>query len=194
MAPSDRNPVFQQLRISLADSEATLASARAKLAGYEAQYKALKAQAQLVPQIEAEFAQLNRDYDVQRKTYESLLARRESATMGKDVQDSGGARFRVIDPPRVSPSRWRHAGSCCSLSRWSRRWRLALPQLLRARSCRSSTTAVRSARCRSVPSLAWCRSCRAIAGYAHGVATPIYLQADSAASWPRSGRCSPSPC
>jgi polysaccharide chain length determinant protein (PEP-CTERM system associated) len=103
IAPIDRNPVFQQLKISLADAEATLASARAKLAGYEAQYKALKAQAQLVPQIEAEFAQLNRDYDVQKRTYESLLARRESAAMGKDVQDSGGARFRVIDPPRVSP-------------------------------------------------------------------------------------------
>lgn len=101
--PIDRNPVFQQLRISLADAEATLASSRAKLAGYEGQYRALKAQAQLVPQVEAEFAQLNRDYDVQKKTYESLLSRRESAAMGKDVQDSGGARFRVIDPPRVSP-------------------------------------------------------------------------------------------
>jgi polysaccharide chain length determinant protein (PEP-CTERM system associated) len=100
---ANRNPVFQQLRISLAEAEATLASARAKFAGYEGQYRALKAQAQLVPQVEAEFAQLNRDYDVQKKTYESLLARRESATMGKDVQDSGGARFRVIDPPRVSP-------------------------------------------------------------------------------------------
>ena len=103
IAPIDRNPVFQQLRISLAEAEATLASSRAKLNGYEGQYKSLKAQAQLVPQVEAEFAQLNRDYDVQKKTYESLLARRESVAMGKDVQDSGGARFRVIDPPRVSP-------------------------------------------------------------------------------------------
>ena len=56
-----------------------------------------------MPQVEAEFAQLNRDYDVQKKTYENLLTRRESATMGKDVQDTGGAQFRVIDPPRVSP-------------------------------------------------------------------------------------------
>jgi polysaccharide chain length determinant protein (PEP-CTERM system associated) len=101
--PPNRNPVFQQLRLSLAEAEANVASARAKLAGYEAQYKALKSQAQMVPQIEAEFTQLNRDYDVQKRTYESLLARRESAAMGKDVQDSGGARFRVIDPPRVSP-------------------------------------------------------------------------------------------
>jgi polysaccharide chain length determinant protein (PEP-CTERM system associated) len=99
----DRNPVFQQLRISLAESEARFASAKAKLAGYERQYNALKAQAVMVPQIEAEFTQLNRDYEVQKRTYESLVARRESATMGKDVQDTGGARFRVIDPPRVSP-------------------------------------------------------------------------------------------
>jgi len=101
---SDRgNPVFQQLRISLAEAEASVASARAKLAGYETQYQQLRAQAQLVPQVEAEFTQLNRDYDVQKKTYESLLARRESATMGKDVQDTGSTQFRVIDPPRVSP-------------------------------------------------------------------------------------------
>jgi len=98
-----RNPVFQQLRISLAEAEASVASAKAKLNGYEAQHRALKAQAQLVPQVEAEFAQLNRDYDVQKKTYENLLARREAAMMGKDVQDTGGAQFRVIDPPRVSP-------------------------------------------------------------------------------------------
>jgi polysaccharide chain length determinant protein (PEP-CTERM system associated) len=100
---NDRNPVFQQLRISLAEAEASVAAARAKLDGYEAQYRQLKSQAQLVPQVEADFAQLNRDYDVQKKTYENLLARREAATMGKDVQDTGGAQFRVIDPPRVSP-------------------------------------------------------------------------------------------
>jgi polysaccharide chain length determinant protein (PEP-CTERM system associated) len=103
IAPVDRNPVFQQLRISLAEAEANVASARAKVAAYENQYRNLRSQAQLVPQVEAEFAQLNRDYDVQKKTYEALLARRESAAMGKDVQDTGGARFRVIDPPRVSP-------------------------------------------------------------------------------------------
>jgi polysaccharide chain length determinant protein (PEP-CTERM system associated) len=104
-APSktERNPVFQQLKISLADAEATVAGARAKLAGYQSQYQQLKAQARLVPEVEAEYVQLTRDYDVQKKTYESLLARREAAGMGMDVQDTGGAQFRVIDPPRVTP-------------------------------------------------------------------------------------------
>ena len=100
---ADRNPVFQQLRISLAEAEASVAAARAKLSGYESQYQQLRAQAQMVPQVEQEFAQLNRDYDVQKKTYENLLARREAASMGKDVGESGSAQIRVIDPPRVSP-------------------------------------------------------------------------------------------
>jgi polysaccharide chain length determinant protein (PEP-CTERM system associated) len=100
---SEQNPVFQQLRISLAEAEAQVAAAQAKLNGLEAQHAKLKAQAAMVPQIEAEHAQLNRDYDVQKRTYESLLARRESATMGVGVQDTGGPQFRVIEPPRVAP-------------------------------------------------------------------------------------------
>jgi polysaccharide chain length determinant protein (PEP-CTERM system associated) len=99
----DQNPVIQQMRISLADAEAAVASARSKLGSLQGQQERLKSQAQLVPQVEAEFMQLNRDYDVQKKTYESLLARRESASMGKDIQDTGGAQFRIIDPPRVTP-------------------------------------------------------------------------------------------
>ena len=102
-ARSPQNMVAQQIKLALADAEAAVASTRAKLSGLENQQRALKAQAQQVPQAEAEYTQLVRDYDVQRKTYESLLARRESALMGKDVQNTGGAQFRVIDPPRVSP-------------------------------------------------------------------------------------------
>src|ERR1700730_670776 len=94
--------MFQQLRLSSAESEANVASAGANVGGYENQYRQLKAQAQLVPQVEAEFSQLNRDYEIQKRTYETLLARREAGMMGADVQDAGGAQFRVIDPPRVS--------------------------------------------------------------------------------------------
>jgi hypothetical protein len=53
--------------------------------------------------VDAELTQLNRDYDIQKRTYETLLIRRQSATIGEGVQDAGGTQFRVIDPPRVSP-------------------------------------------------------------------------------------------
>src|SRR5215467_9716640 len=101
--PAQASPVFQQMRVSLADSEANVAALRAKVGSYESQYAQLKNAARLVPQVEAEFAQLNRDYDIQKKTYETLLARRQSAAIGEGVQDAGGTQFRVIDPPRVSP-------------------------------------------------------------------------------------------
>ena len=99
----ERNPVYQQMRVSLSDAEANVAALRARLASLEGQYQKLKATARMVPEVEAELAQLNRDYDVQKKTYGDLLARREAAAMGVDVQDTGGTQFRVIDPPRVSP-------------------------------------------------------------------------------------------
>jgi len=97
------SPVFQQMRVSLADAEANVAALRARVSSLEGQYAQLRNAARLVPQVEAEFAQLNRDYDIQKKTYETLLARRQSAAIGEGVQDAGGTQFRVIDPPRVSP-------------------------------------------------------------------------------------------
>jgi hypothetical protein len=56
------------------------------------------------PQIEAEAAQLNRDYAINKKNYEDLVARRQSAAMSGDLDSASGvADFRLIDPPRVSP-------------------------------------------------------------------------------------------
>ena len=98
------NPVYQQLKISLAASESTVASLRVRVAEYQSRYNQLKDSVKMVPQIEAELTQLNRDYDINKKNYESLVSRRESATMSGEMDAStGGVEFRLIDPPRVSP-------------------------------------------------------------------------------------------
>jgi hypothetical protein len=73
------------------------------VSSYEAQYAQLKRRRQMVPRVEAEYAQLNRDYEIQKKTYETLLARRQSATIGEGVQDAGGTHSRGDRPARVSP-------------------------------------------------------------------------------------------
>ena len=100
---SSTNPVYQKLKVSLAESEATVASLRARVGEYQARYNELKEAVKLIPQIEAEYTQLNRDYDINKKNYESLVSRRESATMSGEMDASAGVDFRIIDPPRVSP-------------------------------------------------------------------------------------------
>jgi len=103
-ASSSTNPVFQQIKVSLAEAEASVAALRARLAESEGRLGQLKAISGRAPQIEAEMAQLNRDYEVLRKNYELLVARRESASMAEDVDSTARmADFRIIDPPRVSP-------------------------------------------------------------------------------------------
>lgn len=97
------NPVQQQLRISLSEGEANVAALRTRVAEYQSRYDRLKGEATQKPQIEAEFAQLNRDYDINKKNYEQLVQRRESASMGSEMDTSAAADFRLIDPPRTSP-------------------------------------------------------------------------------------------
>lgn len=101
----DRNPVYQQLKLSLADAEANVAGLRARMVELEARYNHVKATAQLKPELEEEVVQLNRDYQVHKTNYEQLISRRESAQLTSQLEQSASvADFRIIDPPRVSPT------------------------------------------------------------------------------------------
>ena len=98
------SPVFQRIRVSLADAEANVASLGSQLSAQQARLAELRATASKAPQAEAELAQLNRDYDVIRKNYEMLVSRRESASLGVKMDESAQlADFRVIEPPHVMP-------------------------------------------------------------------------------------------
>jgi polysaccharide chain length determinant protein (PEP-CTERM system associated) len=99
----NNNPVFQQIKVSLAENEAAVAALRVRVDEYQSRYKDLKDAMKMIPQIEAEYTQLNRDYGIHKRNYESLVSRRESATISGEMDASvGGVDFRLIDPPRVS--------------------------------------------------------------------------------------------
>ncbi len=98
------NPVFQRIKISMAEAEANVAALRARVADTQARLNELRAAAGRIPQIEAEMAQLNRDYEIIKRNYDALVARREQASMSEDVDASAKqVNFRVIEPPRVAP-------------------------------------------------------------------------------------------
>ena len=103
--PAPTSPVFQRIRVSLADAEAKVASLRGQLGAQQSQLEQARAMAGKMPEVEAELAQLNRDYDIVRKNYEQLVSRRESASLGEKIDlTTRVADFRVVEPPRVSPT------------------------------------------------------------------------------------------
>jgi polysaccharide chain length determinant protein (PEP-CTERM system associated) len=104
-APAAGSAVYQRLRVAYADAQSQAAGLRSKLSSAEARLSAVRSEASRGPEVEAELAQLNRDYDVIRKNYDTMVARRESALLGAKLdQQSQLADFRVIDPARASSS------------------------------------------------------------------------------------------
>ncbi|WP_075794073.1 XrtA system polysaccharide chain length determinant [Massilia putida] len=96
------SPMLQQLNVSLSQAEARVASMRARVAEYENRVARLRNQSTTAPEIEAQFAQLNRDYTVNRENYQKLVERRESARLSGDLSSATDMlQFRVIDPPTV---------------------------------------------------------------------------------------------
>lgn len=94
----------QELSRLLATAEIQVASLGARVAEYGDRYNKALAMVKTAPQVEAEFAQLNRDYAINKKNYEDLVSRRESASLSGNLDSVAGvADFRLIDPPRVAP-------------------------------------------------------------------------------------------
>jgi polysaccharide chain length determinant protein (PEP-CTERM system associated) len=99
------NSLFGQLRMAFAQAEAQVAAMQARVAELEKRDAGLRERARSVPEREALFTQLNRDYALHKQNYDKLVARRESAALSGEVKSSTGvADFRVIDPPSVSPT------------------------------------------------------------------------------------------
>lgn len=88
----------------LATTEVQVASLKARVDEYSARYSQALTAMKTAPQVEAEAAQLNRDYAIHKKNYEDLVQRREQASISGELDvASGVADFRVIDPPRANP-------------------------------------------------------------------------------------------
>lgn len=97
------NTVYQQLKIRLAEEEGNIVSLRTRVDEYMKRYKELQAQVSTLPQIEAELVALNRDYEVNRQQHDQLLARRQSAQLSQQAEQSRQeVLFKIIDPPQAS--------------------------------------------------------------------------------------------
>jgi polysaccharide chain length determinant protein (PEP-CTERM system associated) len=94
----------QELNRMYATAEVQVAALKARVGEFTSRLAQARDSLKTAPQLEAEAAQLNRDYSIIKSNYENLVSRRQSAIMSGELEvASGVADFRLIDPPRVSP-------------------------------------------------------------------------------------------
>jgi len=101
------NPAFQA---QLSEAEAEAAAAKSLVEDQEAAIAELQKKINIAPQVEAEYAKLNRDYDDTSKLYHALVDRLNGAKLSQQAKDMGVVRFKVVEPPTgsaapVSPDR-----------------------------------------------------------------------------------------
>lgn len=95
----ESNPVYQAVRIALNEAEVEIAALEADVVARRERLAELQALVDEVPEVEAELARLNRDYEVVYEQYQGLVRSRETQDLSSKAFDSEQVDFRVIDPP-----------------------------------------------------------------------------------------------
>jgi polysaccharide chain length determinant protein (PEP-CTERM system associated) len=96
------NPLYEELKVRMVDVEAQIASLERQEVSGRAEVERLDEIARSEPEVQAQFLNLDRDYNVLRRNYEELLARRESIQIaGAARTSSDRVRLEVVDPPAV---------------------------------------------------------------------------------------------
>ena len=109
-ASAAASPVVQSIQLALNKADVEIAALRARIADGQRKVSDLRKLVDTAPEVEAEFARLNRDYDVTRERYLALVDRSERTKLGDQAEASDAVRFEVIDPPAakfepVAPNR-----------------------------------------------------------------------------------------
>jgi polysaccharide chain length determinant protein (PEP-CTERM system associated) len=95
----DINPVYQTLKNSLNQAELEIVELRSKLSEQQRIVNELKSRVDTIPEVEAQLAQLNRDYEVNQQQYTALKQRLESARLSDEAESN--TKFKIIDKPSV---------------------------------------------------------------------------------------------
>lgn len=96
------NKLYQELTIELGRSNADVSALKVRVEEYSEEVERLRNLIDTIPDVEAKLAQLNRDYEVNKEKYNSLLSRRESASISKQAETSTDqVMFKIIEAPKV---------------------------------------------------------------------------------------------
>lgn len=93
------NPVYQSVQIALNESGVRIAALRSQIQQSSASISRFQGQVNTIPVVEAEYAQLTRDYDQYRGLYRELLVQKERARLGSVGAERDVVEFNIIEPP-----------------------------------------------------------------------------------------------
>lgn len=93
------NPVYQSIELELNTQDVEIAALRRELAQHQTTVAELRQNLNSAPQVEAEYQQLNRDYDVNKAQYTTLFENYQKARLGERADNAGSVRFEVVLPP-----------------------------------------------------------------------------------------------
>jgi polysaccharide chain length determinant protein (PEP-CTERM system associated) len=96
------NPYIQSIKVALNETDAEIASHKAKVNQLKVRIEKMKEELNLRLSVETELQNLNRDYESTKKSYEQLLESREQAAMSEKVDDQAEAlKFKIADAPNT---------------------------------------------------------------------------------------------
>jgi len=98
------NPVFQRLQTEVSAANGEIARINADITLREKRIADLQGLVDEVPEVEAQLARLNRDYEVIYEQYLALVRSRETQDLSRLAMDTDQIDFRIIDPPLASPN------------------------------------------------------------------------------------------
>ncbi len=96
------NPVYEQLKVRVVENDSVIASLERQITDATTERDRLADIARGAPGLQAEYVNLNRDYDVLRRNFEDLTARRESMRITTAADQEGDKlKIQIVDPPTV---------------------------------------------------------------------------------------------
>ena len=93
------NPVYEQIRLQRNQVDVELAAVGGQIADRAQRVQEMRSRMETMPEVEAELAQLTRDYDVLQERYGVMLQQLESAKMSDAVGETDTVDFSILDPP-----------------------------------------------------------------------------------------------
>jgi protein tyrosine kinase modulator len=96
------NPVFQSVQMQLNQTDVELAALHGAITQHHEAIGELKRVVDMAPEVEQEYARLNRDYGATKAQYDGFVKRLEQAKVSDDAAKAGTIKFSLIEPPQAN--------------------------------------------------------------------------------------------